>query len=143
MTGVVLDTNVLVSANLNDQGHEALVVSLALGRRLQIYISVPILTEYGRVLNYPRLKFNPDTVASFLRRLRDASAMVHPRVAVTKAKHEPDNRFLECAQEAQADYLVTGNLRHFPPQWKDTRVVNSRQLLGFFLERMSRGEPAL
>lgn len=32
MIGVVLDTNVLVSANLNDEGLEAVVVSLALNK---------------------------------------------------------------------------------------------------------------
>jgi predicted nucleic acid-binding protein len=42
---------------------------------------------------------------------------------------EADNRFLECAGEAQADYLVTGNKRHFPKRWKSTQVVNARELL--------------
>ena len=28
--------------------------------------------------------------------------------------HQPDNRFLECAEAALATYLVTGNSRHFP-----------------------------
>ena len=40
-----------------------------------------------------------------------------------------DNRFLECAAAAEADYLVTGNKRHFPMQWKKTRIVNARELL--------------
>ncbi len=40
-----------------------------------------------------------------------------------------DNRFLECAEAAQADYLVTGNKRHFPERWGKTVVVNARELL--------------
>jgi predicted nucleic acid-binding protein len=41
--------------------------------------------------------------------------------AVRAAAGDPDdNQFLECAEAAQADYLVTGNIRHFPEVWKET-----------------------
>jgi predicted nucleic acid-binding protein len=55
--------------------------------------------------------------------------MVTPGDIVTESKDEPDNRFLECAEEADADYLVTGNKRHFPKSWKSTRIVNSREFI--------------
>lgn len=29
-----------------------------------------------------------------------------------------DDKFLECADAARADYLITGDLRHFPRFWK-------------------------
>ena len=45
------------------------------------------------------------------------------------AIYEADNRFLECAEESQADFLVTGNIRHFPKRWKGTQVVTARQLI--------------
>jgi uncharacterized protein len=54
---------------------------------------------------------------------------VHPSNVLTVASHEPDNRFLECAESAKADFLVTGNKRHFPNVWKSVRVVNARELL--------------
>jgi predicted nucleic acid-binding protein len=44
-----------------------------------------------------------------------------------------DDAFLECAQAAQADYLVTGNLKHFPSSWGSTRVVTARWLLDYML----------
>ena len=40
-----------------------------------------------------------------------------------------DNIFLECADAARADYLVTGNPRHFPKFWKKTKVITSREFL--------------
>lgn len=138
MTGVVVDTNVLVSANLNDEGFEAFVVYLCLAGRLTLYVSGPILEEYERVLYYPRLKFQPVAVAAVLQRLRKASTLISPTMVVTKAKHEPDNRFLECAEAAAADFLVTGNLRHFPGQWKGTKIVNSRQFLDVTLDELRR-----
>jgi len=40
-----------------------------------------------------------------------------------------DNMFVECADAARADYLVTGNLRHFPKFWKNTKIISSREFL--------------
>jgi uncharacterized protein len=51
--------------------------------------------------------------------------MVCPRNRVRSALDEPDNRILECAEEAKAHYLVTGNKRHFPfPEFKGTKIVS-------------------
>jgi putative PIN family toxin of toxin-antitoxin system len=130
MIGLILDTNVLVSANLNDDGFEAVVVSLGLNRKVQLYISEPILAEYERVLLYPRLRFNPQEVDRFLAIIRRVSVVVKPAHAVSESNDDADNRFLECAEAAAADFLVTGNKRHFPKRWKRTRVVNARELLG-------------
>ena len=130
MTRLVLDTNVLVSANLNDTGIEAVVVAWALNRRVQLCVSEALIEEYQRVLLYPRLKFVPTEVARFLARLRRVSAVVAPARTLWVSDDEPDNRFLECAEAAHAEFLVTGNKRHFPNQWKATRVVNARELVG-------------
>ena len=130
MIRVVLDTNVLVSANLSEEGLETLVVSLALNRKIQLHVSEPILQEYERVLRYPRLKFEAKEVARFLARLRRGSVLVMPTRKVSASPDEADNRFLECAEAARADFLVTGNKKHFPKRWKTTEVVNTRELLG-------------
>ena len=46
----------------------------------------------------------------------------------------PDNRFLECAEAAEADYLVTGNTRHFPRSYQNTQIVSGRRLLDILAE---------
>ena len=51
-----------------------------------------------------------------------------PGITHRISTHESDNRFLECA-EAAADFLVTGNTRHFPKSWKASKIVNARQFL--------------
>jgi putative PIN family toxin of toxin-antitoxin system len=130
MIRLVLDTNVLVSANVNDEGIEALVVSLGVNKKVQLWVSEPVFKEYEQVLSYPRLKFVPKEIASFLERLRSASILIAPTHTVSVSPDEPDNRFLECAEAAGADFLVTGNKRHFPKRWKTTEVVNARELLG-------------
>lgn len=131
MIGVVLDTNVLVSANLNGDGLEAFVVSLALTGQLQLYISQPILQEYERVLRYARLKFIARDIEAVMQEICQVGSLVTPTNTIHAAKHEADNRFLECAEIAEAEFLVTGNKRHFSTRWKATQIVNARE----FFER--------
>ena len=41
-----------------------------------------------------------------------------------------DDKFIACALSGKADFLVTGNKRHFPQdQYANTRVVNAAELL--------------
>jgi predicted nucleic acid-binding protein len=49
-----------------------------------------------------------------------------------------DNRFLECAEAGKADYIVTGNKRDFPSKWRQTQIVNSRELLEWIVPLLRR-----
>ena len=111
---VVYDTNVVVSAVLKAGSIPAFVVALALGGQIRPCLSPIIFDEYETVLKRPKFGFNIHTVEAFLRNLRMAAIVVSPIHLIHIAPHEPDNRFLECAQAARAQYLVTGNKRHFP-----------------------------
>lgn len=111
---VVYDTNVVVSATLKAGSIPASLVTLALDRRVRLCLSPIIFAEYEAVLKRPKFAFDAYVVDAFLRDLRRVAVMVFPAKHVHVAPHEPDNRFLECAQAARAQYLVTGNKRHFP-----------------------------
>ncbi len=126
---VILDTNVIVSAHLKEEGFERFVLDLALARKLQLFLSAEILEEYKGVLARPAFKLSPAKVAASLRLIEKAAIMVHPEQRTKAARDPDDNKFLECAGEARADYLVTGNKKHFPRQWQRTRIVNAREFL--------------
>ena len=126
---VVLDTNVVVSALLKPQGREDQVLRLALAGRLLLCVSPQVLAEYGRVLSSPKFKFQPEEVATALRQLEKAGSLFRPERILKISDDEPDNRFYECADAAQAAFLVTGNLRHFKKDYQATRIVNARKLL--------------
>ena len=126
---VVLDTNVVVSALLKPQGLEDQVLRLALAGRLLLCLSPEVLAEYARVLPYPKFKLRPEEVATTLRQLEKAGSLFHPARTLRTSAHEPDNRFYECADAAQAEFLVTGNFKHFSKDYKVTKIVNARKLL--------------
>jgi len=122
---VVYDTNVIVSAALKPGSLPASLVSLAMTRRVRLFVSLAILEEYEAVLKRPKLRLDPKRVEAFLRDLRKAAARVRPSRRVSEAPDEADNRFLECALAARADYLVTGNKKHFPlPEFEGIKVVS-------------------
>ena len=129
MIRVVLDTNVIVSAFLTERGLEAKVLRLVLTGRLALYVSEPMLAEYEGVLHREEFQADPGRVEYFLSQLREACVHVQPDRRLSVSADPADNRFLECAEAASADFLVTGNKRHFPKQWKKTKVVNAREFL--------------
>jgi len=135
---VVLDTNVIVSAHLNSEGYERHVLDLVLARRLQLAASEIILAEYEGVLRRPKFGLTRRQVATSVRLLRTASRIVRPQRELNITRDPADNRFLECAEAAKADYLVTGNKRHFPKQWRQTLVVNARELLQWIVPALRR-----
>jgi uncharacterized protein len=129
MIGVILDTNVVVSALLNDEGREATVVDLAVTGAVRLFASDDILSEYEETLSQPKFPLDPDRIKKALASLRAVAVMVEPTERLSVSPDEPDNRFLECAEAAKANFLVTGNKRHFPAEWKGTRIVNAREFL--------------
>lgn len=135
---VVLDTNVVVSAHLNAEGYERHVLDLVLAGKLQVAVSAAILEEYEGVLRRPKFGIAPRQVGRALHLLRTAARMVRPHRRLEVARDPAENRFLECADASKADYLVTGNKRHFPKQWRQTHVVHARELLERVIPELKR-----
>jgi len=126
---LVIDTNILISAALKPDGLKRTVFLLAITKPARLYVSDAILAEYQNVLLRRELQISKGTRQQFLQLVRSRSYVVKPWRPLQAAKDSNDNKFLECADAARADYLVTGNLRHFPRFWKKTKVITSREFL--------------
>ena len=126
---VVLDTNVVVSAHLTATGFERFALDLSLAAKLQLIISPSILAEYQGVLIRPRFHLSAAQVRKSIALIKERSLLINPRLEIKASKDPTDNMFLECAEAGKADYLVTGNKRHFPEAWKATIVVNAKELI--------------
>ncbi len=127
---VVLDTNVIVSG-LNFPGNERLVLELALRGRFELYLSTFILEEVAGVLTR-KFGWNEERTSQALRTLSDAATVVEPpRLPEVIEGGHADNRILECAAEASAVYLVTGDRRHLLPlsEHRGTSVLNTPRFL--------------
>ena len=127
---LVLDTNVVVSAALKADGLEHTALLIAITKPARIYVSEPILKEYGDVMARPWLGIRRGARLQLLDLIRNRAVMIAPRIHLAVSNDPDDNKFIECADAARADYLITGNRRHFPLYWKATKVISTREFLG-------------
>ncbi len=126
---LVLDTNILVSAALKPDGLQRTVLILAMTKPARWYVSNAILAEYREVLARAEFKIRKGLQQQFLQFIKHHAQLIKPARALEVANDPDDNKFLECADAARADYLITGNQRHFPKFWKQTKVITSREFI--------------
>ena len=116
MVRVFLDANVYFAGCFSSTGASALILRFAQRRRLQIVASRLVLIEAERNL---RAKGSRAALAAFHRFLRITKPrVVRPLADFMLARYEgvihpKDVPVLAAAIEAQADYLVTLDRRHF------------------------------
>jgi len=126
---LAVDTNIVVSAALKPDGLQRTVLLLAITKPARLYVSNVILTEYRDVLSRPELQIRKGPRQQLFDLIRKRAHLIDA-VRTVQITYDPeDNMFIECADAARADYLVTGNVRHFPRFWKNTKVVTSREFL--------------
>ena len=104
---VVLDTNVLVSA-LGYGGKPEDCLVTAMDEAVPV-TSEEILDEVDRVMGYDDLPIEPSERREFLRVLRGVSEVVNPDERIDAVEDSDDDKFLEAAVEADADYIVSGD----------------------------------
>ena len=126
---LVLDTNIVVSAALKPEGLQRTVVLLAITKPARLYISPAILSEYWEVLSRPEFQIRKGLREQLLKLIRKRAHSLVPARRLQVTSDPGDNIFLECADAARADYLVTGNVRHFPRFWKKTKIITSREFV--------------
>ena len=131
MIRVVLDTNIVVSAYLTE-GPPSRIVKLALHGLVKLCVSDAILEEYEELLRRKSFPLETRRAIRFLRHIRRASTCYIPGTRLSISRDPDDNMFLECAQEAKAHYLITGNRKHFPARWKYTHVLTPAEFLDVF-----------
>ena len=131
---IVLDTNVLVSGILSPNGPPAAVLRALLTERVTLCFDERIVSEYRDVLTRTKFSFDRDLIEELIGFLEAAGS---PTLAAPLAVTLPDpwdQMFIEVAVSSNADFLVTGNLKHFPETARaGVRVVSPREFLDALL----------
>lgn len=132
MTGmkIVADTNVLISAfGWNGPEHE--LIARCLRTEITLCFSAQTLEEFKVVSLRKKFGFSQDEIDEFIDALLEASQMVFPEEQINEIKDDPkDNKFLECAAEAKAQFIVSGD-RHLLKlgQFRRTKILSAKQFL--------------
>ena len=137
---IVLDTNVLVSGLWSPFGPPGEIVGLVAAGALPLLLDERILGEYREVLARRGFGFDPDMVESLLLQVEATGEFVVARPLPERLPDPDDESFLEVALAAHADFLVTGNLRHFPGRLRQgVAVVSPREFIEALRGQWQRG----
>lgn len=126
----VFDTNVLVSAWFW-RGTESRLVELAEEGVIEAYTSPQLLTELRRALEYPKFRLEQSEIDEICDYYILVLRTIEPKRPVNVVPEDPeDNRVIECANEAEVDYIVSGDhhllgLR----KYGNMRIVRAKEML--------------
>lgn len=129
VTEVVLDTNVYISA-YGFGGKPADVMRAAIAGEFELITSPAILVEVADKLEAV-LGFDRNHTEDVVRQIARVATIVRPDSRLAVVADDADNRILEAAIEAAAEFIVTGD-RHLLDlgAWEGVRVMKVAEFLG-------------
>ena len=132
---VVIDTNIFISGFGWDAKPED-VLKLLKQRRIVNYISIEIIEELKRVVSYPKLKFSDLLQNRILEFVFFYSEIVAPTEHISHITKDPDdNKFLECAIAARAEFIISGDSHLISiAEYRAVKIVDAATLLNIILK---------
>lgn len=110
MVNVVIDTNVIVSAAKSTDGNPAQIFEMLLLEEITNFTTEEIIEEIKDVLARPRIKLNLVEQKFVLNNFEKFSKKISTSSKFDIIKDDPaDNKFLECAVDSKADYIISGD----------------------------------
>ncbi|HVP78984.1 MAG TPA: putative toxin-antitoxin system toxin component, PIN family [Thermodesulfobacteriota bacterium] len=130
MLKIVLGTNVLMSAILFG-GKPRQILEKAIRGEIRLCLSEPILEELKGVLQRSKFGYSPEMIQFILTELTGIADFVKPSETINVVAEDPeDNRILECAVEAKANYVITGDSHLLKlSKYLDIEVLNAAAFL--------------
>ena len=114
MMRVVIDANVFVSAALKPHSKPAQIIDLVKEGKIALVLSHAILEEIRQVFRYPKirkeLRLTVREIDQALAEIAAGAVLTPGNLKFEAVKDDPeDNRYVECAVEGQADYIISGD----------------------------------
>ena len=113
---VILDTNVIFSAFLNQKGIPSEIVSLVLSEKIILVFDNKILSEYTDVLTRSKFNFNKELVNDFLEFVKIYGEYIVAEPQDIPFIDEDDKIFYDVFRSSDANYIITGNKKHYPKE---------------------------
>lgn len=128
---IVIDTNVLISSIIGKGYSKQIVKLIFLNKYFLLCTSESCIAEFEKVLKYKRLKKYPEIQSEgfkILEEIKEFGIQYTPAVKVSLLKDPSDNKFLELAYAAKADYIITGNHNDFNiTEFEGTKVISPKK----------------
>jgi len=115
---IVLDTNVLVSGLCRSIKSPTYEIVSNLGKKYELCLTPSIYLEYKDVLHRSKIKklinLNKNEINTVLHYIADiGQKFLTYYTWRPNLNDESDNKFIECAIVSNADFVITGNIKHY------------------------------
>jgi uncharacterized protein len=130
MIKAILDTNVLISG-IFWRGAPFEILQAWQEQRFRLVITVPILNEYSRVAGEITKKYSIPILSNIFNLIELHSEIVEPVSFAQAVCTDPDDdKFLEAAVGAEADYVISGDAALLRvKRYHRTQIVTPSQFL--------------
>jgi len=116
MMNVVIDTNVFISALLNANGLPSKILQLVFERKIKLLCDRRIFAEYQNVLRRDKFHFDNKLIVYLLDFIESEAEFIEVIEQNIVFNDDDDKKFYEVFKTAQAKFLITGNIKHFPKE---------------------------
>jgi putative PIN family toxin of toxin-antitoxin system len=123
---IVLDTNVIVSALINPNGTPGRILASVLNGRLKILYDNRIIFEYIDILSRKNFGFSEEIIDDMIDYFRNDGEFINSEYTNIKFTDDTDKKFYEVFKSGEAEYLITGNIKHFP---KEDGIIIPREFI--------------
>lgn len=132
---VVFDANIYLSAIIFG-GNPRLCLELARNKEIELFANYAIFLEVAKNLQN-KFGWAEWEVEEIIKGISEFVSLISPQVTVKIIRaHPQDNKILEAAQEAKADYIISGDKKHLLSlkQFKNIQIISAKQFLDIFYE---------
>ncbi|MBI1766940.1 MAG: putative toxin-antitoxin system toxin component, PIN family [Bacteroidetes bacterium] len=128
---VVVDTNIIISTLLGKSYPYLITRELILKKRILCIVSDEVTNEYHKVISYEKFRSIPKFKEESIELIDDIQSVavnVRARKNFSVLKDKDDNKFLDLAYASNADFLITGNTKHFPfGKFENTEIISPQK----------------
>jgi len=111
---IVVDANIFASGLIKPNSNPGKILDLIKQNQVELVISPGIIKEIKRILLYPKIqkyhRRGPQEIDEYFEDILMFAWIVEGKETIDVIKDDPtDNKYLACAHEGEADYIVSGD----------------------------------
>ena len=135
---IVVDANIFVSGLIKPKSNPGKILDLIKQNQVELVISPGIIKEIKRILLYPKIqkyhRRTPREIDEYFEDILMFAWVVEGKEPVDVIKDDStDNKYLACAHEGEADYIVSGD-HHLLDlgDYQRIDIINARAFLAIW-----------
>jgi putative PIN family toxin of toxin-antitoxin system len=137
---IVLDANLFASSLIKPDSNPGKILDMVRQKQIDLVLSPSIIKEIKRILLYPKIsryhRKSAQEIDTYFEDILIFAWMVEGEGVVDVIKADPtDSKYLACAHEGEADYIVSGD-HHLLDlgTYQGIAIVNASQFLTIWSE---------